>query len=131
MKIAGSNFPDEAGCFHLKEIVGQDRRVEKKSFCGRGVPIFFQASVTFWHATCDKDGMARKINSMKKAQEARGQAAPANHAPASPTATLYLAQLQPRVPKAPPPVPRQQIAIQIEEPPQVLRMVKIIHTDSI
>ena len=68
---------------------------------------------------------------MKKAEEARGRAASGNCASASPTAALYLAQLQPRVPKVPPPVPRQQIAIQIEEPPQVPRVVKIIHTDSI
>ena len=75
--------------------------------------------------------MARKINSMKKAQEACGQAASGNCAPASPTAMLCLAQLQPRILKVPPPMPRQQIAIQIEEPPQVPRVVKIIHTDSI
>jgi hypothetical protein len=47
------------------------------------------------------------------------------------TAALYLAQLRPRVLKVPPPRLRQQIAIQIEEPPQAPRVVKIIHTDSI
>jgi len=29
MQLAGTNFPDEAGVFHLQKIVGQGRRFEK------------------------------------------------------------------------------------------------------
>jgi hypothetical protein len=32
MKVAGNNFPDEAGDFSSAKIVGEGRRVEKKSF---------------------------------------------------------------------------------------------------
>jgi hypothetical protein len=47
------------------------------------------------------------------------------------TAALCLAQLRPPVPKIPPPGLRQQIAIQIEEQPQMPRVVKIILIGSI
>ena len=74
--------------------------------------------------------MAKKINDLKALPGACGPAAADNRQPMPPTAALYLAQLRPRSPKTPPPEPRQQIAIQIEEEPQAPRVVKIIHTDS-
>jgi hypothetical protein len=75
--------------------------------------------------------MARKMNALKMSQEARGPAAVSNRQPMPPTTALYFTQLRPHHFKVPPPGPRLQIAIQIEEQPQVPCMVKIIHTGSI
>jgi hypothetical protein len=75
--------------------------------------------------------MARKTNILKTLREARNQESVGDRQPMPPTTALYLAQLRPRVLKVPSPRPRQQIAIQIEEPPQPPCMLKIIHADSI
>jgi hypothetical protein len=75
--------------------------------------------------------MAKKTNAFKMSPEARGQAAVSNRQPMPPIAALYLAQLRSHTFKFPPPVSRQQIAVQIEEQSQVPREVKIIHSDSI
>jgi len=72
--------------------------------------------------------MARKMNAFKIARE---PAAAGNRRQMPPTTALYLAQLRQHVFKVPPPVARQQIAVQIEEQTQTPHVVKIIHTDSI
>ena len=74
--------------------------------------------------------MARKINNWKTPLVACGSAAANTRQPMPSTAALYLAQLRPRSLKTPPPQPRQQIAIQIEEEPQAPSVVKIIHPDT-
>jgi hypothetical protein len=75
--------------------------------------------------------MARKMNALRMSQEARGQAAVSDRQPMPLTAALYLAQLRPHTLKIALPRLRQQIAVQIEEQSQALRVVKIIHTGSI
>jgi hypothetical protein len=75
--------------------------------------------------------MARKSNALKTSPEARGSAGLIRRQPMPSTTALYLAQLRQHVFKVPPPVARQQIAVQIEEQSQTPRVVKIIHTDSI
>jgi hypothetical protein len=90
-------------------------------------PLLPFAPVKFWHATCGKNGMARKMNALKMARE---PAAAGNRHQMAPTAALYLAQLRQHVFKVPPRA-RLQIAVQIEEQSQTPRVVKIIHTDSI
>jgi len=75
--------------------------------------------------------MARKMNALRVSQQTDGEAAVSNRLLMPPTAALYLAQLRSHTLKISPPRLRQQIAVQIEEPPQMPSVVKIIHTDSI
>ena len=75
--------------------------------------------------------MARKMNTLRSSQETRGQAAVSNRQPVPSAAALYLAQLRTNPLKVALPRLRQQIAVQIEEPPQKPSVVKIIHSDPI
>jgi len=135
MQLAGTNFPDEAGVFHLQKIVGQRRRFEKQCFW----PILHiycpaprQNSGTRLAA---KTSMARKNMKFKALSETLGLAALNNRHPVPATTALYLAQLlgqrRPHAFKILPSAGvRQQIAIRIEEQSQRPQVVKIIHADS-
>jgi hypothetical protein len=91
-------------------------------------PLLPEIPAKFWHATCSKNGMAKKTNTLKMLLDARESA----RQTVPPTTALYLAQLlaqlRPHTFKIPPPRARLQIAIQIEEPAP--RVVKIIHAGS-
>jgi hypothetical protein len=88
-------------------------------------------SAKFWHATCDKNGMARKINALRTPPGNRGAAVAENRPPTPSAGVPHPAQLRPHPSKVPPSRPRLQIAIEIEEPPERPQVVKIIHTGSI
>jgi hypothetical protein len=84
----------------------------------------------FWHATCGKSYMARKMNTLRLSQETRGEAAVSNRRPTQPAAALYFTQLRPPILKVPARSLRR-IAVQVEEPPSAACVVKIIQAGSI
>jgi hypothetical protein len=98
-------------------------------------PLLPFVAAKFWHATCDKTGMAKKTMTLKAPPEIRGTAAVNNRQLLPPTTALYLSQLlgqlRPHGFKILPSGMRRQIPVQIEEHSQTPRVVKIIHAGSI
>jgi hypothetical protein len=130
MKVAGTNFPDEAGVFHLQKIVKQGRRVEKQSFLANAFPLLPSLTGEFWHVTCSNPSMARKSHALKMALETHGSAGLNRRLPMPSTSALYLAQLHSHALKVPPRA-RLHIAVQMDETSTASCVVKIIHADSI
>jgi hypothetical protein len=73
--------------------------------------------------------MARKMNQLRIAQQACGEAVVTSRRAAPPVATLYLAQLRAQTLKVSPFKRQVQIAIPVETAPEIPQDIKIIQTD--
>ena len=68
---------------------------------------------------------------MRTPLEARAEAAACRRQPVPASVAVCLAQIRDYALKMRPPKARQRIAVQIEEPLETPRVIKIIHLDSI
>jgi hypothetical protein len=73
--------------------------------------------------------MARKMNALRTSPAGRESAVECHRQSLPATAAACLAQIRDYAQKLRPPKARLQIAIQIEEPSEAPRVIKIIHTD--
>jgi hypothetical protein len=75
--------------------------------------------------------MARKTQVLRTLLEAREAAAACHRQPVPTSVAVCLAQIRDYAHKMRPPKARHQIAVQVEEPSETPRVIKIIHIDSI
>jgi hypothetical protein len=86
-----------------------------------------KGDVNFWHMTCVKSFMARKVNTSKPTREFRPPAEVTGGQPASSLAALYLTQQRPQLQKVFQARRRLQITIDGEAGGQIPQYVKITH----